>query len=65
MPMPVRDLMRAINRAKIIEIIRTTGLVSRVDLAAESGLSKASVTVQKPKEVKDEKPKDDKAKDKK
>ena len=44
MPMPVRDLMRAINRAKIIEIIRTTGLISRVDLAAESGLSKASVT---------------------
>jgi glucokinase-like ROK family protein len=44
MPMPVRDLMRAINRAKIIEIIRTTELISRVDLAAESGLSKASVT---------------------
>ena len=44
MPMPVRDLMRAINRAKIIEIIRTAGLISRVDLAAESGLSKASVT---------------------
>lgn len=44
MPMPVRDLMRAINRARIIEIIRTAGLVSRVDLAAESGLSKASVT---------------------
>lgn len=44
MPMPVRDLMRAINRAKIIEIIRTHGLISRVDLAAESGLSKASVT---------------------
>lgn len=44
MPMPVRDLMRAINRAKIIELIRTAGLVSRVDLAAESGLSKASVT---------------------
>jgi predicted NBD/HSP70 family sugar kinase len=42
--MPVRDLMRAINRAKIIELIRTAGLVSRVDLAAESGLSKASVT---------------------
>lgn len=44
MPMPVRDLMRAINRAKIIEIIRTAGLISRVDLSAESGLSKASVT---------------------
>ena len=44
MPMPVRDLMRAINRAKIIQIIRTAGLVSRVELAAESGLSKASVT---------------------
>jgi predicted NBD/HSP70 family sugar kinase len=42
--MPVRDLMRAINRTKIIELIRTAGLVSRVDLAAESGLSKASVT---------------------
>ncbi|WP_167506085.1 ROK family transcriptional regulator [Desulfosediminicola flagellatus] len=44
MPMPVRDLMRAINRAKVIEIIRTSGLISRVDLAASSGLSKASVT---------------------
>lgn len=44
MPMPVRDLMRAINRSKIIELIRTAGLVSRVELAAESGLSKASVT---------------------
>lgn len=44
MPMPVRDLMRAINRAKIIEIIRTSGMISRVDLATRSGLSKASVT---------------------
>lgn len=44
MPMPVRDLMRAINRAKIIETIRTAGLISRVDLAGDSGLSKASVT---------------------
>lgn len=44
MPMPVRDLMRAINRAKILELIRTAGLASRVDLSALSGLSKASVT---------------------
>lgn len=44
MPMPVRDLMRAINRAKIIETIRTAELISRVDLAGGSGLSKASVT---------------------
>lgn len=44
MPMPVRDLMKVINRAKILETIRTAGLISRVDLAAQSGLSKASVT---------------------
>lgn len=44
MPMPVRDLMRAINRAKILELIRTAGLASRVELSAMSGLSKASVT---------------------
>ena len=28
MPLPVRDLMRAINRSKILEIIRTTGMFS-------------------------------------
>lgn len=44
MPMPVRDLMRAINRAKILETIRTAGMISRVELAGGSGLSKASVT---------------------
>jgi predicted NBD/HSP70 family sugar kinase len=44
MPIPVRDLMRAINRSKILEIIRTTGMISRIDLARASGLSQALIT---------------------
>jgi predicted NBD/HSP70 family sugar kinase len=44
MPIPVRDLMRAINRSKILEIIRTTGMISRIDLARISGLSQALIT---------------------
>jgi predicted NBD/HSP70 family sugar kinase len=44
MPIPVRDLMRAINRSKILEIIRTTGMISRIDLARMSGLSQALIT---------------------
>lgn len=44
MPMPVRNLMRAINRSKILETIRTMGMVSRIDIARTTGLSQASVT---------------------
>ena len=44
MPMPVRNLMRAINRSKILETIRTMGLVSRIDIARITGLSQALVT---------------------
>ena len=44
MPMPVRDLMRAINRSKILETIRTIGMISRRDIARTTGLSKALVT---------------------
>ena len=44
MPLPVRDLMRAINRSKILEIIRTTGMTSRIDLARASGLSQSLIT---------------------
>jgi transcriptional regulator of PTS gene len=44
MPIPVRDLMRVINRSKILEIIRTIGMISRVDLARSSGLSQSSIT---------------------
>ena len=44
MPIPVRDLMRAINRSKILETIRTTGMISRIDLARASGLSQALIT---------------------
>ena len=44
MPMPVRNLMRAINRSKILETIRTIGMISRIDIARTTGLSQALVT---------------------
>lgn len=44
MPIPVRDLMRVINRSKILESIRTVGMISRIDLARSSGLSRALIT---------------------
>jgi predicted NBD/HSP70 family sugar kinase len=44
MPIPVRDLMRAINRSKILETIRTVGMISRIDIARTTGLSQASIT---------------------
>jgi predicted NBD/HSP70 family sugar kinase len=44
MPIPVRDLMRVINRSKILETIRTVGMISRIDLARASGLSQALIT---------------------
>lgn len=44
MPMPVRNLMHAINRSKIIDTIRTAGMMSRVDISRHTGLSRASVT---------------------
>jgi predicted NBD/HSP70 family sugar kinase len=44
MPMPVRNLMRAINCAKILETIRTAGMISRIEIARITALSQASVT---------------------
>jgi predicted NBD/HSP70 family sugar kinase len=44
MPLPIRDLMRVINRSKILEIIRTVGMISRIDLARTSGLSQSLIT---------------------
>jgi transcriptional regulator of PTS gene len=44
MPIPVRDLMRAINRSKILETIRTVGMISRIDIARTTGLSQALIT---------------------
>ncbi|MCP4686964.1 MAG: ROK family transcriptional regulator [Desulfobacterales bacterium] len=44
MPMPVRNLMRAMNRAAILDAIRTAGMISRGDLAQATGFSRASVT---------------------
>jgi len=44
MPIPVRNLMRAINRSKILEAIRTAGMISRIDIARATGLSQALVT---------------------
>ena len=39
-----RSFQRAMNRSKILELIRTNELISRTDLARETGLSQASVT---------------------
>ncbi len=36
--------MRAMNRATILDAIRNAGLISRIDLASATGLSRASVT---------------------
>lgn len=44
MPLPVRNLMRAINRSKILETIRTVGMISRIDIARTTGLSQALIT---------------------
>lgn len=44
MPMPIRNLMRAINLSKILETIRTVGMISRIDIARTTGLSQALVT---------------------
>jgi len=42
--MPVRDLMRVINRSRILEAIRTVGMIPRIDIARTTGLSQALVT---------------------
>lgn len=39
-----RDLIRAINRALILNKIKTKGLISRAEIARETGLSPATVT---------------------
>ena len=44
MPIPVRNLMRVINRSKILETIRTSEMISRIDLARTTGLSRALIT---------------------
>ena len=44
MPMPIRDLMRAMNRASILETVRNSGMISRKDIAGVTGLSQALVT---------------------
>lgn len=44
MPVANRDLMRAINRFAILHAIRDAGSISRMDLADETGLSRATVT---------------------
>ena len=44
MPMPIRNLMRAMNRATVLDIIRASGMISRIDIARTTGLSQALVT---------------------
>jgi predicted NBD/HSP70 family sugar kinase len=42
--MPVRNLVRAMNRAKILDTVRNADLISRIDIARATGLSQSSVT---------------------
>lgn len=42
--MAIRTFQRAMHRSNILSLIRVRGMVSRSDLAQETGLSKASVT---------------------
>ncbi len=44
MKTPERSFIRAYNRYTILNAIRTAGMISRVDIARELGLSKASLT---------------------
>ena len=44
MPMPIRHLMRAMNRAAILDTIRTAEMIARIDIARVTGLSQALVT---------------------
>lgn len=39
-----RSFQRAVHRSNILDLIRTTELISRTDLARETGLSQASIT---------------------
>ena len=44
MPMPIRNLMRAMNRATVLDTIRASGMISRIDIARTTGLSQALIT---------------------
>jgi predicted NBD/HSP70 family sugar kinase len=44
MPMPIRNLVRAMNRATILELIRTSGMIPRIEIAKQTGLSQALLT---------------------
>jgi predicted NBD/HSP70 family sugar kinase len=44
MPLANRDLMRAMNRSSVLNIIKTYGPIARVEVARRSGLSPATVT---------------------
>lgn len=44
MATPLRSFIKELNRYKILNTIRSFGLISRIDLSRESGLSQASIT---------------------
>ena len=44
MPIPIRNLVRAMNRATILDTIREAGMIPRIDIARTTGLSQALVT---------------------
>ena len=39
-----RDLIRAINRSAVLNTIKTSGAISRIEIARKTGLSAATVT---------------------
>lgn len=43
-PLGNRDLIRAINRSTVLNIIKASGAISRVEIARKTGLSAATVT---------------------
>jgi hypothetical protein len=44
MSTPVRSFVRSYNRYNILNAIRTAGMISRIDISRDLGLSKASLT---------------------
>lgn len=43
-PLPTRSFQRALHRSNILEMIRTSELISRTELSRATGLSQASIT---------------------
>ena len=44
MPLGNRDLMRAMNRSLVLNLIKTSGPIARAEVARRSGLSPATIS---------------------